>query len=409
MPGSADRPGEALRQDDGSDGGGGLAARLDAAFREHFGSPPASWVRAPGRVNLIGEHTDYNDGFVLPLAIDRAVWIGLRPRDDGRVRLRSADFGETVGFELDTVASGPAAGVDPGWAGYVKGAAWALGDAGHGLTGWDGVIGGDVPVGAGLSSSAALSVAALRAFAAVSGIPWQPLPMARLAQRVENDWVGVSCGIMDPLISAVGREGHAVLIDCRSLDTRAVPLPEASTVVILDTTTRRELVGSAYNERRRQCEAAAAHFGVPALRDVTPAMVEATGGAANGLDETTRARARHVVTENARTLAAADALETGDAATVGRLMDESHASLREDFEVSSPELDAMVAAARAAGCHGARMTGAGFGGCAVALVDAADVDGFIQATVAGYRDRTGLEPHVYRTTGGPGADVVAPV
>ncbi len=419
MPANPD-PSSGARQD----GRDGLAGRLAAVFRDRFDGWPAVRVRAPGRVNLIGEHTDYNDGFVLPLAIDRAVGIALRPRADGRVRLWSTDYGEAAAFDpADVVNQAPAAPAPaapaPGWAAYVMGAAWALREAGHEPTGWDGVVGGDVPVGAGLSSSAALTMASLRAFAAVSAIPWQPLPMARLAQRVENDWVGVSCGIMDPLISAVGREGHAVLIDCRTLDTRPVPLPGGATVVILDTATRRELVGSAYNERRRQCETAAAHFGVPALRDVTPAMVaEAEAGAgrvrpgqrpgadgSGGLDEIALRRARHVVTENARTLAAADALAEGDASTVGRLMDGSHASLSRDFEVSSPELDAMVEAARAAGCHGARMTGAGFGGCAVALLDTAAADAFIEATMAGYRDRTGLAPRAYRTTGAAGVEV----
>ncbi|MFW5947888.1 MAG: galactokinase, partial [Gemmatimonadota bacterium] len=283
--------------------------------------------------------------------------------------------------------------------------AWALTGAGHGLKGWEGALGSDVPIGAGLSSSAALELATARTFAAISGLEWDPPAMARLAQRAENEWVGVNCGIMDQMISAAGREDHAVLIDCRSLETTPVPLPDETVVVILDTATRRGLVGSEYNERRQRCEAAAAHFGVPALRDVTPRML---ADRAHELDPVTARRARHVVTENARTTAAADAMRVGDSRTLGRLMDESHESLRTDFEVSSDELDLMVEIARdRAGCLGARMTGAGFGGCAVALVNAADSDAFVAAVGPAYQARTGLEPRIYVTGASAGAAVVA--
>lgn len=371
-------------------------------FSERFGDgePPAVVVRAPGRVNLIGEHTDYNDGFVLPVAIDRAVWIALRPRADREVHVWSTEFAETARFCLDRLERGGGGGAPP-WSEYLKGAAWALERAGHRLSGWDGVIGSDVPIAAGLASSAALELATARAFAATSQIGWEPAAMARLAQCAENEWVGVNCGIMDQMISAVGREGHAVLIDCRTLETRAVPLPVGLVVVVLDTATRRGLVDSAYNERRRQCEAAAAFFGVPALRDVTPEMLEARTG---GLDRTTARRARHVVTEDARTLATAEAMCRGDGATLGRLMNESHQSLREDFEVSSPALDTMVEIAQAErGCRGARMTGAGFGGCAVALVDRDDSPGFVERVAAEYERRTRLVPRLYVTEASAGA------
>lgn len=374
--------------------------RVVAAFEERFGAPPPVLVRAPGRVNLIGEHTDYNDGFVMPLAIERAIWIALRPRTDGRVRVWSVDYEEEAVFELDGLRPG-----GPGWAEYLKGTAWALRDAGHDLEGWEGALSGNVPRGAGLSSSAALELATARAFAAVSGVDWVPSEMAKLGQRAENEWVGVRCGIMDQMISAVGREDHAILIDCRSLETRAVPLPEGTVVVILDTATRRGLVDSEYNERREQCEAAAAHFGVPALRDVTPAMLEER---IDELDETTGRRARHVVTENARTLAAADAMAAGQARTLGRLMDESHESLRHDFEVSSPALDAIVEAARGAdGCLGARMTGAGFGGCAVALVEADASDALVRTVAEEYETETGQEPRIYLTGASAGAALLA--
>ncbi|HEX8243239.1 MAG TPA: galactokinase family protein, partial [Longimicrobium sp.] len=232
---------------------GDLRGVVVRAFRARFGAEPAFVVRAPGRVNLIGEHTDYNDGFVLPMAIERAVWIALRRRLDGEVHVWSMDFAQPATFAVERIRRG-----GPAWSEYLKGTAWALEESGRALWGWEGVMGSDVPIGAGLSSSAALELATARAFAAVTGFGWAPGEMARLAQRAENQWVGVNCGIMDQMISAAGQEGHAVLIDCRSLETSAVPLPAGTVVVILDTATRRGLVDSAYNERRRQCEAAAA-------------------------------------------------------------------------------------------------------------------------------------------------------
>ena len=377
-----------------------VADSVATRFAERYGEAPAVVVRAPGRVNLIGEHTDYNDGFVLPLAIDRAVWIALRPRPDREVHVWSTEFGEEAHFPLDNLE--PAKGR---WVEYLKGTAWALERAGHRLTGWEGVVRSDVPIGAGLSSSAAIEVATARAFAVVSAFPWVPSAMAQLAQSAERNWVGVNCGIMDQMISAVGRESHAVLIDCRTLGTRAVPLPAGAMVVILDTATRRGLVDSAYNERRRQCEAAAAFFGATALRDVTPDMLDARAGA---LDALTTRRARHVVTENARTLAAADAMCRGDARALGLLMNESHESLRDDFEVSSAALDAMVEIARAQpGSHGARMTGAGFGGCAVALVARDHVSAFTERVAEAYESRMCVAPRVYVTEATAGADVAA--
>lgn len=369
-------------------------------FTSRFGSDASILVRAPGRVNLIGEHTDYNDGFVMPLAIDRAVWVALRPVAGRQVRAYSIDFDAWSTFDLDRPDRGGS-----GWIEYLKGVAWSLREDGHALAGWEGVVAGDVPVGAGLSSSAALEMATARAFAAVSGLHWDPVAMAVACQRAENQWVGVNCGIMDQLIAGVGRAGHAVLIDCRSLATRPVALPAGTAVVVLDTATRRELVTSAYNERRTQCERAASAFGVPALRDVTVARFNTDGHA---LEPLTRRRARHVVTENDRTARAADTMAAGDARQLGRLMDDSHASLRDDFEVSSPALDAMVDAAHDAGCLGARMTGAGFGGCAVALVEGGDTAAFVERVSLGYRERTSLTPAVYVCQAADGA-VLVPV
>ena len=372
-----------------------------ADFTNRFGEAPRWVVRAPGRVNLIGEHTDYNDGFVLPLAIDRAVWIALRPRNDRRVVVHSIDFDQSGEFSLDGFSRQQA-----GWIEYLKGTAWSLQDAGHRLTGWEGVVAGDVPLGAGLSSSAALEMATARAFAAVGNLAWNPAMMAKLGQRAENKWVGVNCGIMDQLISAAGRADHALLIDCRSLETQAVPFPPGVAVVVLDTSTRRGLVDSAYNQRRAQCEAAARFFKVSALRDVT---IEQFRQSADGLDAVTRRRALHVIGENDRTVRAADAMRRGDAETLGRLMDESHASLRDDYEVSSDALNAMVECAAAhPACYGARMTGAGFGGCAMALIRADAADDFVQRTSTAYQRRTGHTPAVYVCHATNGAEVVCP-
>jgi galactokinase len=372
--------------------------RVIEAFRSWFGEAPAALVRAPGRVNLIGEHTDYNDGFVLPLAIDRVVWIALRPREDDRVQVQSLDYGEVGSFALSDFQLR-----SRGWLRYLQAVAWALGESGHRLRGWEGVFAGDVPIGAGLSSSAALELATARAFCAVAAIAWDPRTMAVLSQKAENQWVGVNCGVMDQMISAAGTAGHALLIDCRSLAAQAVPMPEGTAVVVMDTATRRGLVDSAYNERRRQCEDAARFFGVPALRDVEPVEWKARS---QRLDPQSRMRARHVITENARTQAAAEALRQGDPRRVGELMDLSHASLRDDFEVSCDELDRMVEAAREhPGCYGARMTGAGFGGCAVALVDQAAAEGFVCETAERYRTATGLRPTLYVCRASQGASV----
>lgn len=373
-----------------------LRERVSQEFEQRFGTRPSLLVRAPGRVNLIGEHTDYNDGFVLPMAIDRAVWIALRPRDDRQVHVYSLDFDEAADFDLDALKHENA-----GWAEYVKGVAWALQEAGEYLHGWEGVLAGDVPVGAGLSSSAALEMATARAFAEVSGWTWEPAQMAKVGQRAENAWVGVNCGIMDQMISAAGQASHALLIDCRSLAAEVVPLPPGTRVVVLDTATRRGLVDSAYNQRRAQCEEAAHFFGVPALRDVT---LEAFEARAAELEPLTRRRARHVITENARTLAAAAAMRQGDAAALGHLMDASHTSLRDDFEVSSTALNQMVEIARQQpGCFGARMTGAGFGGCAVALVAAEAAESLAAAVTTRYQQATGRQPNVYICTATDGA------
>ena len=366
-------------------------------FERYFGHPPTFVVRAPGRVNLIGEHTDYNDGFVLPIAIDRAVWIALRPAPAQHVILHALDLKQSAEFSLESLKH-----ENQEWVEYLKGIAWALQQAGYPIEGWEGLITSDIPIGAGLSSSAALELASARAFAAVSGYPWEAIEMARIGQQAEREWVGVNCGIMDQMISAAGQAEHALLIDCRSLKTELVPLPPDMTIVVLDTATRRGLVDSAYNERREQCKAAARFFGVPALRDVSQTEFDAK--ADDTLDPVVFRRARHVIGENIRTLQAVTVMSQKDVAKLGQLINASHISLRDDFEVSSPELDKMVdCAQQESDCYGARMTGAGFGGCAVALVHTHAVFNFTETVSTNYQTATGLQPDIYVCTATDGA------
>lgn len=369
-------------------------------FKQEFGEDPAYIVRAPGRVNLIGEHTDYNDGFVFPMAINRATWIALRPRYDRHVYAISIDLDDKQMFDLDHLYQVE----ETRWMDYLIGVGWALEQRGYSLEGWEGVISGDVPIGSGLSSSAALELATARAFHAVSEFEWDSGEMAKVGMSAENDWLGLKTGIMDQMISASGVENRAVLIDCRSLDISTAPLPPETAVVILDTSTRRGLVDSKYNERRQQCEAAAQHFGVKALRDIT---LDEFNKRADELEPLIQKRARHVISENERTLDAQEAMNQGDADTLGQLMIQSHISLRDDFEVSSDALDVIVDCANAeSSCYGARMTGAGFGGCAVALVNAGEIDTFVKNVEACYTQKTQHEPKIYVTHATNGAETV---
>ena len=378
----------------GADGGGDPVERVRAAFRDRFGGAPDVIARAPGRVNLIGEHTDYNDGFVLPVAIDREVRVAMRRRPDGRVRLYAANFRRRTAFPIDDIRHQPR----ERWSHYQRGVAHVLQQNGYRLGGFDAVVEGDVPTGAGLSSSAAVEVATATALKALFGLDLDPVRLALLCQKAENEFVGVNCGIMDQFISALGKRDAALLLDCRSLQTRHVPLTGDVQIVVADTAVKRGLVDSEYNQRRAQCEAAARLLaerlpGVTALRDVTPEQLHRFAGA---LPEVVHRRARHVVTENERVLASVAALEQSDLAVFGRLMYESHASLRDDYEVTVPQLDVLVEAARAVpGAIGARMTGAGFGGCTVNLVETPAVARFLQTVPAHYRAQTGLEPRLY--------------
>lgn len=370
---------------------------LERSFSTYFNAKSEFIVRAPGRVNLIGEHTDYNDGFVLPMAIDRAVWIALSSRADSRVRVRSLELEVDSDFDLHSLTKGS------GWQEYIKGVAYQLQKAGHELRGFDAIMTGDVPRGAGLSSSAAVELAAAYAFAAVSGFAWDAAQMAKISQKAENEWVGMNCGIMDQMASAACREGCALFLDCRTLEVQHAPLPENISVVILDTSTRRRLVDSAYNERRSQCEEAARWFGVKALRDVSVEEFEK----GNGLSEVVMKRARHIITENARVLEAVNVMKAGNVKRLGELFNASHASLRDDFEVTNEALNQIVECAQEQpSCYGARMTGAGFGGCAVALVREENAQEFAKAVSAAYKQRSGLDASVYVCKASEGASLV---
>lgn len=375
------------------------------AFDAAFGYEPQRWVQAPGRVNLIGEHTDYNDGFVLPCAINFGTVIAASARTDTTVRVVAADYrGEVDVFRLDQDIL-PL--VDGAWPNYVRGVVKYLLEHGLPLQGADLALSGDVPQGAGLSSSASLEVAVAQAFKTLQG--WEglsPTDMALIAQRAENRFVGCNCGIMDQLVSARGEAGSALLIDCRSHDTRAVPLPPDVAVMIVHSRVRRGLVGSEYNIRRQQCEAAAQHYGVRALRDLSLARLEADAG---DLDATVLRRARHIVTENQRTLDAAAVLAAGDLRQMGVLMAASHVSMRDDFEITHPAVDQLVEILQTAigESGGARMTGGGFGGCAVALLPMAHVAAVRRAVEKNYRSPTGEVGTVYVCQASAGAGPVA--
>jgi galactokinase len=361
-------------------------------------------VRAPGRVNLIGEHTDYNDGLVLPAAIGLETWIAFVPTDDRHISLTRDDTGET--FDVDLEASGSRRGH---WIDYVAGTAWALAEADIPTAGFRGVLAATVPREAGLSSSASLELAAAWAVLGPAAPEIDRMTLARTCQRAENEYVGVRCGLMDQFAVAAGQPDSALLLDCRSLAYRAVPLPaDRLRMVVVFSGSRRRLGASLYNARRAQCEEAvraiATHRPVRSLRDVT---AEDLPWAASILDEETFRRVRHVVTENGRVAATVEALAAGDLAALGRLFADGHASLREDYEVSSPALDLLVdIATRTPGVIAARMTGAGFGGCTVNLVTPDAVGDLEAALLRQYPPRTGLTPTVYPVAAVEGAGIL---
>lgn len=358
--------------------------RVRELFVETYNASPELLGIAPGRVNLIGEHTDYNDGFVFPAAIDRGLYIAASPVE-GFTELVSNEMGAGTSFD----AANPIPGEVEGWAKYPAGVAWAYRELGHSAPNIRASVVSDVPIGSGVSSSAAIEMAFGVVWRHLIGLDLSGPKLAKLGQRAENGFVGVQSGIMDQMASACGQANRAMFLDTRTLEIRYAPLPDGVSVVLCDTQKRRALEDGSYNIRRGECEAACQILGVTKLRDTTPEVVEAHR---TQLGDVVYRRAKHVTTENERCLQFAEALDQGDLAQVGALMKASHVSLRDDYEVSCAELDAMAEAAWAApGCIGARMTGAGFGGACVALVHSDQVEAFSAATLKAYRENASFE------------------
>jgi galactokinase len=384
---------------------------LKEKFAEIFGEEPAVY-RAPGRVNLIGEHTDYNDGFVMPAAIDRYIWAAIRPRADRKIRIHSANYAETREFDLDQTDPKP----DHSWLDYPRGVAVMLQAAGLKIGGSDILVRSDVPIGAGLSSSAAFEVSVAYALLAETSTPIDRTQLAKICQRAENEFVGIRSGLMDQFTVCHGVADRAIVLDCRSLEYELVKLPEDLALVICNTMVKHELGSSEYNSRRADCEEGVRLLsrrssGLEALRDVSLADLDEHR---SELPEKVYWHCRHVVTENERVQKAVAALKANDTKTFGDLMYESHRSLRDDYEVSSPELNLMVEiAGLQRGVVGARMTGGGFGGCTVNLVAEDTAETFVRSVAVEYESRTGIKPEIYVCTAvdgvkqADGADKVA--
>lgn len=385
---------------------------IQSIFRGKFGEDPNHIARAPGRVNLLGEHVDYNDGPVLPVAIDRAVYLAASPSNDDLVTLHALDFGEKVSFNLSSLSQKTTIDGNPlpAWAHYPAGVAWALQDAGFQLDGLKAVYTSDVPMGAGLSSSAAVEVGFGVLWDALGGWEIDRLELARISQRAENDYVGVSSGLMDQFASACGIEGFALYFDTRSLEWEPAPLPPGTSIIIADSGVRRSLTTSAYNERRLACEEAVEILqkykpDIRALRDISTIEFAAYS---EYLPEVIRRRAEHVVKEIGRVHSGLSALHRQDIRAFGALMYSGHASLRDLYEVSTPELDILVNLAhQQSGCIGARLTGAGFGGSTVNLVYADSATEFIEDLKTGYFAETGRETQVYLCHASQGATAQA--
>jgi galactokinase len=377
-----------------------ITSDLVAQFRRLFCAEPRLF-RAPGRVNLIGEHTDYNEGFVMPAALDLATFVAIAPRPDRWLRVHSLAIAATAEFDLDDRR--PPARRD--WSDYVRGVAIMLERIGYRLSGADLMIGGDLPIGAGLSASAALEVAVGYALLNISSVSIDLIQLAKCCQRAENEFVGMRCGIMDQFISCCGIADHALLLDCQSLEARPIRIDPRAQLVICNTMIHHELASGEYNLRRQDCERAVALLsgplgGIKALRDVTAAQLLQHAAL---LPEVTFRRCRHIISENMRVFGAAAALEAGNLAECGRLMNESHLSMRDDYEISCRELDLMVELAQGvAGVFGSRMTGGGFGGCTVSLVEAGAAHRFAAIVGKAYRGATGLMPPIFCCSPGLG-------
>ncbi|EGA67224.1 galactokinase [Vibrio brasiliensis] len=380
-----------------------LINNVKASFEQVLGYAASHIIQAPGRVNLIGEHTDYNDGFVLPCAIDYQTVVAAAKRDDNIVRVVAVDYdNQTDEFDITEEITFQQ---DKMWANYIRGVVKCLLARGYQFNGADISVSGNVPQGAGLSSSAALEVVIGQTFKVLYQLEISQAEIALNGQQAENEFVGCNCGIMDQMISAEGKENHAMLLDCRSLETESVSMPEDMSVVIINSNKKRGLVDSEYNTRRQQCEQAASIFGVKALRDVTMAEFEAK---AAQLEEVVAKRARHVITENDRTLEAAQALRANDMKRMGELMAQSHASMRDDFEITVKEIDTLVDIVKQVIGEqgGVRMTGGGFGGCIVAVMPPELVDSVKAAVAEQYQAATGLKESIYVCQAKDGAGLV---
>lgn len=372
-----------------------MIERIIAAFKEYYGTEPDIVVRSPGRVNLIGEHTDYNEGFVFPMGIELDQWLALRKNGTDTVNWYSKDVDSKDSFSICDFSE-----KKKSWIMYPQGCAWALHRDGYPLAGFDGYSMGTIPVGSSLSSSAALNMVACAAFSRAGGFDWDPIKMAKITKVCENQWLGLNNGIMDQLISGIAEDGNAVLIDCRDLSSQKFPLPSGSVVVVMNTGVKHSLVTSAYNDRHAECMRGAKFFGVDFLRDVSYDEFEAKK---DQLDPIVQKRVNHFLSENLRTLEAARAMMQDDPVRLGKLMNESHDSLRDDFEVSCKELDLMVDEARRQyGVYGARMTGGGFGGSAIALVRAEMADDVMKAVRERYIEQTGITPLIFATRASKG-------
>ncbi len=373
--------------------------QIASAFETAFGSAPAVTIQAPGRINLIGEHTDYNEGFVFPAAINYGTWISASPRDDRVIDVIALDYnGEHNSFSLDEIEHVSEAS----WSNYIRGVCKVLLEVVPDLKGASLVVTGNVPQGAGLSSSASFEVAVVKMFKALYNIDVDGIQAALLGQKAENTFVGCSCGIMDQLISAMGKQGQAMLLDCRSLEIQHTPIPDKYAIMIVNSNVKRGLVDSEYNVRRQQCEEAAAILGVKSLREADMAMLDA---AKDKMPEVTYRRARHVVTENNRTLEMFDALNEDRTADVSKLMAESHISMRDDFEITVEPIDILVEIIGdvIGNAGGVRMTGGGFGGCVVALVPKNLLNQVEDAVNKHYHARTGYKQTIYICSAEQGA------
>jgi galactokinase len=365
--------------------------RLRNNFQNLFQDDPKIIITAPGRINLIGEHTDYSGGFVLPAAINFHVTLMISKNDQPLVDIYSQEFNEQFQLEIGSYEKETSS-----WKEYIKGIAWALHKKGYPVKGWKGVMTGNIPIGAGLSSSAAIEIAILSAFCHAGNFVLSPVEMAKITQFSEINWVGVNVGVMDQLVSAAGLADHAVLLDCQTMKYEHIPIPKDISFVVLDTNTRRNLTNSAYNTRHDEVNAAAKKLGVNSLREANMALVEKN---LLDMDHALGKRARHVIRENIRVNQFVHAMQNGDLREMGKLINASHTSLRDDFEVSSPELNLIVDNAQAhADCLGARMTGAGFGGCALAVYHGKEVEKFCEQIANSYLNITGITPNVLPVT-----------